>query len=288
MSSLKRWNRIVGSGPRPLHSTLRHMSGCASMLGMIGMAMIFVTCQVPGVGFGQVATSPATAQTATASDEEIIPPARRSYLGRRIAETMGYGGAAWLIRENREDEERSSEVMRQLELKPGMVVCDMGCGNGYYALMMAESVGAEGRVLAVDIQPEMLHLLELRTKELGIENVEPIQGSLINPNLPADTVDMLLMVDVYHEFSHPEQMLAGIRQGLKAGGLVALLEYREEDPKVPIKPLHKMSKRQILREYKANGFRLAKQYDGLPWQHLMFFERDPDWKPKTISQADDE
>jgi ubiquinone/menaquinone biosynthesis C-methylase UbiE len=228
-------------------------------------------------------TKPASEQ-----DEVIIPPARTSYLGRRIAQTMGYGGASWLIRSNREDEERCSEVLKQLELKPGMVVCDMGCGNGYYSLMMAEAVGSKGKVLAVDIQPEMLHLLELRCREQGIENIEPILGSLIDPNLPADSVDLLLMVDVYHEFSHPQQMLAGIRKSLKEGGLVALLEYREEDPNVPIKPLHKMSKRQILREYKANGFRLAKQYDKLPWQHMMFFEKDPDWRPSSISQADDQ
>lgn len=220
--------------------------------------------------------------------DEVIPPARTSYFGRRIAQTMGYGGAGWLIRQNREDEERPSEVMKQLELKPGMVVCDMGCGNGFYSLMMAKAVAPEGKVLAVDIQPEMLHLLDLRAKDQGTTNIEPILSSVIDPKLPKDVVDLVLMVDVYHEFSHPEQMLRGIRESLKPTGLVALLEYREEDRTVPIKPLHKMSKRQILREYQANGFRLAKQYDGLPWQHLMYFERDPDWKPRQSSQSSDQ
>lgn len=227
-------------------------------------------------------------QNTTPVDEDTLPPARKTYLGRRIAETMGYGGAQWLIRQNREDEERSSDVMKQLELKPGMVVCDLGCGNGYYSLMMAKAVAPGGKVLAVDIQPEMLHLLELRAKELGTDNLEPVLSSVIDPNLPANSIDLLLMVDVYHEFSHPEQMLAGIRQSLTDEGLVALAEYREEDRNVPIKPLHKMSKRQIMREYQANGFRLAKQYDGLPWQHLMFFERDPNWKPSTVSQPGDQ
>ncbi len=224
----------------------------------------------------------------TAQDKPIVPPARQKYMGRTIAQTMGYGGAPWLIRETREQEERPSEVMRQLGLKPGMVVCDMGCGNGFYSLLMARQVAPEGKVLAVDIQPEMLHLLELRCRDKGIQNVEPIQGTLIDPKLPEDTVDLLLMVDVYHEFSHPQQMLAGIRKSLKAKGRVALLEYRAEDRSVPIKPLHKMSKRQILKEYKANGFRLVEQYDGLPWQHLMFFERDPDWRPPAFSTPADQ
>ena len=219
------------------------------------------------------------------STETPLP--RSSYLGRRIARTMGYRGASWLIRETREQEESPSEVLKQLELKPGMVVCDLGCGNGFYTLMMAPEIAPEGKVLAVDIQPEMLHLLELRSKDQGVPNVEPILGTVTDPKLPANAVDLLLMVDVYHEFSHPSLMLAAIRRSLTEDGLVALLEYREEDPNVPILPLHKMSKRQILKEYTANGFRLARQYDGLPWQHLMFFQRDPDWQPKNFSAAAD-
>ncbi len=218
---------------------------------------------------------------------DVIPPARSSYMGRKIAQTMGYQGAPWLIRNTREDEERPSEVLEQLGLKPGMVVCDMGCGNGFYSLKMAQQVAPGGKVLAVDIQPEMLHLLELRANEEGVDNIEPILSTVADPKLPKDAIDMLLLVDVYHEFSHPQQMLAGIRESLKPTGLVALLEYREEDPRVPIKPLHKMSKRQILKEYSANGFRLAKQYDGLPWQHLMYFERDPDWQPRNFSLGTD-
>lgn len=233
------------------------------------------------------ACSSASAQEQNVTPE-VIPPARTKYMGREIAQTMGYGGAPWLIRETREAEERPSEVLKQLGLKPGMVVCDMGCGNGFYSLAMAAAVAPAGKVLAVDIQPEMLHLLELRAKERGVENIEPVLSSVVNPMLPVDSVDLLLMVDVYHEFSHPQQMLEGIRNSLKADGLVALLEYREEDPTVPIKPLHKMSKRQIMKEYQANGFRLVKQYDELPWQHLMYFGRDPNWKPSGFSRSTDE
>jgi ubiquinone/menaquinone biosynthesis C-methylase UbiE len=137
---------------------------------------------------------------------------------------------------------------------------------------------APGKVLAVDIQQEMLHLLKLRADEAQVENIKPLLGTAVDPQLPPASVDLVLMVDVYHEFSHPQQMLAAIRRSLKPGGLVALLEYREEDPHVPIKPEHKMSKRQVLKEYNANGLRLAKEYDQLPWQHMMFFEVDPGWK----------
>ncbi|MFO1063747.1 MAG: methyltransferase domain-containing protein [Pirellulales bacterium] len=209
---------------------------------------------------------------------EKLPPARTTYLGRHIAQTMSFHGAPWLIRDNREDEERVSMVFPQLQLKPGMTVCDMGCGNGFYTLEMAKMVAPGGKVIAVDIQQEMLHLLKLRADEMQIKNVEPVLGTVTDPRIADGVVDLLLMVDVYHEFSHPPQMLAAIRKSLKPNGLVALLEYREEDPMVPIKPEHKMSKRQIMKEYRTNGFKLVREYDELPWQHLMFFGIDSDWK----------
>ncbi len=251
------------------------------------MVVICCSCVIPYPLSAQETQTETPPRILPEQQEELIPPPRTSYLGRRIAQTMGYGGADWLIRQTRESEERPSEVLKQLGLKPGMVVCDMGCGNGYYSLMMAEAVKPGGKVLAVDIQQEMLHLLQLRSEEREVQNIEPILSTVVDPKLPKGVVDLLIMVDVYHEFSHPQQMLAGIRDSLKPDGLVALLEYREEDRTVPIKPLHKMSKRQILREYSANGFRLAKQFDGLPWQHLMFFERDENWKPGSSSQPED-
>lgn len=187
---------------------------------------------------------------------------------------MSHLGAPWLIRPNRDDEENVSDSYQQLKLAPGMVVCDMGCGNGYWSLPMARDVAPDGRVLAVDIQPEMLIKLRQRAAKQGIDNIEPILGQVDDPQLPVGEVDLVLMVDVYHEFSHPESMLWGIRRALKPDGVVALLEYREEDPSVPIKPLHKMSKVQIMKEYTANGFKLVREYNQLPWQHLMFFARD--------------
>jgi ubiquinone/menaquinone biosynthesis C-methylase UbiE len=203
--------------------------------------------------------------------------ARKSYLGRVVAQPMSHLGASWLIRPERDQEENASESFKKLGLKPGMKVCDLGCGNGYWTLPMAREVtaeGADGVVYAVDIQREMLQKLRQRADRFGIDNVRPVLGTIDDPKLPENELDMVLMVDVYHEFSHPESMLWEIRRSLKPTGVVALLEYRKEDPSVPIKLLHKMSKRQIMKEYQANGFKLVREYNELPWQHLMFFARD--------------
>jgi ubiquinone/menaquinone biosynthesis C-methylase UbiE len=209
-----------------------------------------------------------------ANHEERIPPPKIRYKGREIAVTMHYLGAPWLTRESREREEDCAMLLAALNIKPGQAVCDMGCGNGFYTLQIAKRVGEAGRVLAVDIQSEMLHLLSERAKEAQISNIETIQGTPIDPKLPAGGVDLILLVDVYHEFSHPQQMLAAMRTALKPGGRIALAEFRLEDREVPIKLLHKMSKKQILKEFPPNGFKLVEQFDKLPWQHLMFFERD--------------
>jgi ubiquinone/menaquinone biosynthesis C-methylase UbiE len=205
--------------------------------------------------------------------EPRIPPAKKKYKGRQIADTMHYLGAAWLTRESRQREEDCAMLLEALDIQPGQTVCDMGCGNGFYTLQLARRVGEKGKVLAIDIQPEMLHLLDERAKSEGIDNIEPILGTVIDPKLPPGSVDLILLVDVYHEFSHPEHMLREMRKSLKPKGRIALAEFRLEDPAVPIKLLHKMSKEQILKEFGPNGFKLVKQFHELPWQHLMFFER---------------
>jgi ubiquinone/menaquinone biosynthesis C-methylase UbiE len=151
---------------------------------------------------------------------------------------------------------------------------DIGCGNGFYSLAIAKQLGKEGRVYAVDIQGEMLRLLQSRAQEAEVKNIKPVLGTLVDPKLPAGQIDMILLVDVYHEFSHPEHMLKAMRDCLKPTGRVALAEFRLEDPDVPIKLLHKMSKEQIMKEFPANGFKLVGSFDELPWQHLMFFARD--------------
>ncbi|MDP8243559.1 MAG: class I SAM-dependent methyltransferase [Candidatus Hinthialibacter antarcticus] len=197
----------------------------------------------------------------------------REYMGRSIAQTMHYSGAEWLMRESRQREESTGDVIANLGVKPGMTVCDFGSGNGFYTLKLAERVGESGSVFAVDIQQEMLDLLRMRANAASVKNVTPVLSTQNDAKLPKSQFDLILMVDVYHELSHPQEMLQALRASLKPKGRIALLEYREEDADVPIKPLHKMSKRQILKEYTANGFQLAGEYDGLPWQHMMFFER---------------
>ena len=207
---------------------------------------------------------------------EVVPDRLYEYLGRPIATTMGYLGAPWLIRSNREDEERATQLWDALAVQPGWTVCDLGAGNGYHSLELARRVGPEGSVLAVDIQPEMLAMLEERAQEAGIENVQLIEGLSHDPRLPDASCDLVLMVDVYHELYHPAHTLRALYRALKPGGRVVLVEYREEDPTVPIKPDHKMSKAQVNKELNANGFVLDEEFDELPWQHVMFFKRDTD------------
>jgi ubiquinone/menaquinone biosynthesis C-methylase UbiE len=207
-------------------------------------------------------------------DRSRTPPALTEYMGRRIAQTMHYSGAEWLTRDNREQEERCSLLLTNLGVKRGQTICDMGCGNGFYTVQLAKMTGPEGRVYAVDIQPEMLRLLKRRADEHRVRNITPVLGTLSDPKLPKGKMDLILLVDVYHEFSHPEQMLAAMRDALAPDGLCALVEFRAEDETVPIKPEHKMSKQQIMKEWPASGFKLVKEFDGLPWQHLMFFARD--------------
>ncbi|MFV1965678.1 MAG: class I SAM-dependent methyltransferase [Pirellulaceae bacterium] len=222
--------------------------------------------------------APVFGQVAPVIPDTPISPPRQFYRGRRIAQTMHFTGAEWLIRNTREREERCTQMIENLGVEPGMTVCDMGCGNGFYSLWLAKLVGPTGRVLSVDIQREMLRLLQSRAAEQNIANIKSILGSVADPNLPVGEVDLILCVDVYHEFSHPERMLSAMRRSLSPNGVVVLVEYRAEDKTVPIKPLHKMSKAQILKELPPNGLRLVKQYDELPWQHMMFFGRDETWK----------
>jgi ubiquinone/menaquinone biosynthesis C-methylase UbiE len=186
---------------------------------------------------------------------------------------MHYLGAPWLIRESREREEQCATLLTALNVQVGATVCDLGCGNGFYAVKLAQLVGAQGTILAVDIQPEMLGLLRARAESASLLNIRPILATVVDPRLPENQIDLVLLVDVYHEFSHPAEMLYAIHRSLKPTGKVALVEFRQEDPQVPIKPLHKMSKTQIMKEIPPAGFKLVGQFDRLPWQHVMLFAR---------------
>jgi SAM-dependent methyltransferase len=196
------------------------------------------------------------------------------YMGREIAQVMGYKGAYWLERSGRGLEERPQRAIEALDLKPTDVVADIGAGTGYFSFRISPLV-PEGQVLAVDIQPEMLEILQERSTAQGIPNIKPILGTPTDPNLPPNSVDLALMVDAYHEFEYPHEMMSAIAQAIKPGGSVVLAEYRGENPLIPIKRLHKMTQRQVRRELEAVGLTWQKTDDRLPQQHLLFFQKPP-------------
>lgn len=199
------------------------------------------------------------------------------YFGREIAQVMGHQGIAWLERPEREQEERLTLLVDSLGLEPGMVVADIGAGSGVISAMIADRIGADGVVLAVDIQQEMLDALAERCKNTGITNIRPILGTVRDPKLDPASVDLAIMVDVYHEFDFPYEMLLKISQSLKPGGRVVFVEYRLEDPLIPIKRVHKMSEAQVKREAAQSEFELVwkETIDRLPRQHMVVFERKP-------------
>lgn len=197
------------------------------------------------------------------------------YMGREISHVVGHGAIRWLERPEREREELPGKVIENLELKPTDVVADIGAGSGYFTFRMAEKL-PEGKVFAVDIQDAMLNFINLRAKAKNLTNVVAHKGEIEDTQLPAGEIDLVLMVDAYHEFSHPREMMESIVKGLKPGGRVVFLEYRGEDPKVPIKPLHKMTQWQVKREMKAVGLDWVETRDFLPRQHFLVFT-----KPKT-------
>lgn len=196
----------------------------------------------------------------------------KRYMGREIAQVMGHQGAGWLERSSRERDERTDLLVAALGLRPNDVVADIGAGTGYFVFRMAPLV-PRGKVLAVDIQQEMLDIVAERSTPAG--NIQPVMGSVTDINVPAASVDLILLVDAYHEFSHPREMVRSMVTALKDDGRLALVEYRAEDPTVPIKPLHKMSQAQAKREMAAHGLHWITTVDVLPQQHLMFFAKSP-------------
>ena len=194
------------------------------------------------------------------------------YMGREIAQVMGHLGAGWLERSSREREEQPQTLIDALNLQPTDVVADIGAGTGYMSFRLAQRVSA-GQVLAVDVQPEMIEILTYLKQEHQISNVEPILGSETDPQLPAERVDLALLVDAYHEFAYPREMMQAIVQSLKPDGRVVLVEYRRENPLVAIKPLHKMSQRQAKAELAAVGLTWLETKSVLPQQHILIFDR---------------
>lgn len=195
------------------------------------------------------------------------------YQGREIARVMSHQGAWWLERPEREREEQPAKVVAALELRPGMWVADLGAGTGYYTRRLAKAVQPGGRVFAVDVQPEMLDILRERADQAGLTNIVTVLATEKDPRLPKERLDLVVMVDVYHELLWPHEVLEAVRESLKPGGRVAFVEYRAEDPAVPIKPLHKMTEAQVRREAAVHRFEWIRTVDTLPWQHLILFRR---------------
>lgn len=196
------------------------------------------------------------------------------YMGREIAQVMSYQGAGWLERPEREKEEAPAKLLKALELKPGMVVADVGAGSGYHTFLMSPQVGDKGKVIASDIQPEMLKLIEDKAKKLKVTNVELVKATEDDPKLPAKGVDLILMVDVYHEFSKPFEMTEKMVEALKPGGRLVFVEFRLEDDKVLIKLVHKMTERQVIKEMEVfPELEHTKTVGTLPIQHIIIFTK---------------
>jgi ubiquinone/menaquinone biosynthesis C-methylase UbiE len=197
------------------------------------------------------------------------------YLGREIAHVMGHQAADWLERPERDKEEHTEQLVEQLNVRPGDVIADIGAGTGYFTRRLAKKTGPKGEVLAVDIQPEMLALLTNQMAAAGLKNVRPVLGTVTDPKLPAAGVDLALMVDVYHEFDFPWEMMQAITRALKPGGRVVFVEFRGEDPGVPIKPLHKMTEAQVKKEMSVLPLEWVETIGVLPRQHIIIFRKKP-------------
>src|SRR3954469_24484736 len=211
--------------------------------------------------------------SAVLAAQQIASPGVHPISGRRYAQTMSYLGADWLDRSGRVQEEEPDVALDALKLAQGSIVADVGAGSGYMTVKMAKRVGPTGKVYANDIQPQMLSMLRQRLDREKLTNVELVLGTLDDPKLPANTLDLILMVDVYHEFSEPQKMLQRMRDSLKADGRLVLLEYRKEDPSIPIRPDHKMSVAEAKMEVEAEGFTLTSVDERLPRQHILMFTK---------------
>ena len=261
------------------------------LAGWMLMAAWAVSEPVPAQ---EVSTSPDQAQSAAPAPAESKPKSKanrrgrsngpKTYMGRVIAPVMTYEGAEWLIRPEREQEEQPEAMIDALKIREGETVADVGAGVGYTSLRLARRVGPKGLVLATDLQPEMLRMLAANMKEAGVKNIKPVRCTPTDPKLPEEQVDLILMVDVYHECVDPEATLKGLRKALKPGGRLVLVEFRGEDPEVPIKPEHKMTVAQVRREIEPQGFAFKEKFDFLPWQHIIVFEK-PQAKAKGASPA---
>src|SRR5437016_9565307 len=235
------------------------------------LTFVLVTC--PGCYSQPTSPSPGTTSSHYEVRQQHDPDGiGKIFMGREIACVMGHQAADWLERSEREQEERPELLLPALKLKPGDVVADIGAGTGYYTRRLAKLVGDKGTVYAVDIQQEMLDLLTNKMAELKIHNVKPILGTITDPHLPARSVDLILMVDVYHEFDYPYEMAQALCRALKPGGRIVFVEFRGEDASVPIKRVHKMTQEQVRKEMALQPLQFVETIETLPWQHVIVFQ----------------
>jgi ubiquinone/menaquinone biosynthesis C-methylase UbiE len=228
-------------------------------------------CLIACCAWGTAALGDATRyETREAHDPDGIG---KFYMGREIAHVMGPGGIIWLERSEREREERPAQVLKELNIREGQTVADLGAGSGYYTLRMAQAVGETGTVYAVDIEPRMLQFITQRAAREDISTIKTVQATATDPGLPPNSLDLLLMVDVYHELEYPFEVMQKVHTAMRTGGRVALVEYRANDPTVMIKPVHTMTERQVIAELREAGFHHVETVRTLPLQHLMIFEK---------------
>ncbi|MBY0469414.1 MAG: methyltransferase domain-containing protein [Burkholderiaceae bacterium] len=239
--------------------SLRHGARPAALALLLGLAAM-------GAAHAQTAER---YQTVPSSADGI----GKAYHGREIARMMGFDGAAWLERTERQKEERADLLIAELALKPGMDVADVGAGTGYYSRRVALQVGPQGKVYAIEVQPQMLHVLETTAKRPGYGNIVPVLGAEDDVKLPDASIDLAIMVDVYHELASPHEVLASIVRAVRPGGRVVFVEYRGEDSSIPIKPLHKMTEPQIRLEAADHALVWERTARKLPWQHVVVFSR---------------
>ena len=228
------------------------------------VALLFIA----NMSLAQQATPPGYVSTPASTDG-----IGKRYMDREISGVMGWQGAAWLERDKREREERTDLLLDALALKPGMIVADIGAGTGYLSRRMAPLVVPGGKIIALDLQPEMVNMLQAAVNRSGLKQIEVKLGSVDNIKLPKNSIDMAIMVDVYHELAYPYEVMVSILQALKPGGRLVFVEYKAEDMRVPIKPLHKMSEAQIKREAGVFPLDWERTVSTLPWQHVMVFRK---------------
>jgi len=260
----------------PMECIARMFKRTVRSAWLLGFAVLALQ-QPPALAQAKAADTGRPTATVAAERYTRVPAGAdgigKRYMGRDISGVMGWQGAAWLEREEREREERTDLLVAALQLMPGMVVADIGAGTGYLSRRMAPAVSPGGKVLAVDVQPEMVAMMQAMVRQSGLQQVQPLLGAEDDVKLPPGTVDLAIMVDVYHELAFPYEVLSSIVRALKPGGLVVFVEYRAEDARVPIKALHKMSEAQVRREAAVHALVWERTVAVLPWQHVVVFRK---------------